>query len=266
LALSREAGWNQVLADWRVFLELGRAVCLTRDDRPIATAATLPYAGRFAWIGMVLVTTAERRQGLARWLLRHCVDDLSARKLVPVLDATPTGRTVYLGLGFRDSWTMTRLTGRTVRIPQAERNAAAVRSLATPDWPQVIAYDTAIFGADRGTLLRRLADRLPQAAFVAERDHRIVGFLLGRDGRVMSQLGPMAAEDDGIAIAMLARAIAAVPAPLAIDVPDRHAALGKWLATRGFTAERPLTRMVYGTSLAFDDSARLFAIAGPELG
>ena len=68
---------------------------------------------------------------------------------------------------------------------------------------------------------------------------RIVGFLLGRDGRVMSQLGPLAAEDDGIASALLARAIAAVPAPLAVDVPDRHAALGSWLATLGFTAERP---------------------------
>ncbi len=266
LALSREAGWNQVLADWRMFLELGSAVCLTRDDRPIATAATLPYAGRFAWISMVLVTAAERRQGLAQWLLRHCVDDLLARKLVPVLDATPAGRTVYVGLGLQDSWTMTRLTGRALRIAQAERSAAAVRPIEAPDWPQLIAYDTAIFGADRGTVLRRLADRLPQAAFVAERDRRIVGFLLGRDGHAMSQLGPVAAEDDAIAIALLAQGIGAVSAPLAIDVPDRHAALGKWLAACGFTAERPLTRMVYGTSSAFDDGARLFAIAGPELG
>lgn len=82
----------------------------------------------------------------------------------------------------------------------------------------------------------------------------------------MSQLGPLAAEDDGIATALLAHAIAAVPAPLTIDVPDRHAALGGWLVTLGFAAERALTRMIYGTSVPFDDSARLFAIAGPELG
>jgi hypothetical protein len=40
----------------------------------------------------------------------------------------------------------------------------------------------------------------------------------------------------------------------------------EWLQTLGFAAERPLTRMVHGTSAAFDDPARLFAIAGPELG
>ncbi len=82
----------------------------------------------------------------------------------------------------------------------------------------------------------------------------------------MSQLGPLAADDDGIARALLAQAIAEVPAPLTIDVPDRHSALGSWLTTLGFTAERPLIRMIYGTSLAFDDNARNFAIAGPELG
>jgi GNAT superfamily N-acetyltransferase len=266
LALSREAGWNQVAADWKIFLGLGGAICLTRNNRPIATAATLPYSGNFAWISMVLVTAAERRQGLARWLLRHCVDDLLSRELVPALDATPAGRTVYLGLGFQDSWTMNRLVARTVRAPTAGQNAETVRALENGDWPQVIASDTAIFGADRSSLLHRLAARLPQAALVAERAGRIAGFLLGRDGRVMNQLGPLAADDDGIARALLARAIAEVPAPITIDVPDRHGALGSWLTTLGFTTERPYIRMIYGTSLAFDDNARLFAIAGPELG
>jgi GNAT superfamily N-acetyltransferase len=266
LALSHEAGWNQVAADWRIFLELGSVICLARDDRPIATAATLPYADGFAWISMVLVTAAERRQGLARWLLRHCTDDLLARKLVPVLDATPAGRAVYVDLGFRDQWPMHRLIGRTIRKLEVMRSETMVRPLSEGDWPHLIAYDTAIFGADRGALLRRLARRLPDAALVAERNGALAGFLLGRNGRVMSQLGPLAAEEGAVATALLTRAFAAVPAPLTIDVPDHHAALADWLTALGFAAERPLTRMAYGRSSAFDDGARLFAIAGPELG
>ena len=215
---------------------------------------------------MVLVTAAERRQGFARWLLHRCVDDLLARKLVPVLDATPAGRTVYVGLGFQDCWTMQRLVGRTVRQAAAEHNAVTVRTLEARDWPQIVADDTAAFGADRSALLRRLASRLPQAALVAERGGRIVGFLLGRDGRVMSQLGPLVADDDGVARALLTQAIAKVPAPLVVDVPDHHAALCRWLATLGFAVERPYIRMAYGTSATLNDGARLFAIAGPELG
>jgi GNAT superfamily N-acetyltransferase len=267
LALSREAGWNQVAADWRIFLDLGSAICLTRGDgRPIATAATLPYSGGFAWIGMVLVTAAERREGLARWLLRNCVNDLLARKLVPALDATPAGRTVYVGLGFQDSWTMHRFIGPAIPTPDAKQSSVVVRALANHDWPQLITYDAAVFGAGRGALLRRLAERLPKAALVADRDGQIVGFSLGRDGHVMSQIGPLVANNDGIAGALLARAVAAVSAPLAIDVPDRHTALRVLLGELGFTAERPLTRMIYGTSSAFDDDTRLHAIAGPELG
>jgi GNAT superfamily N-acetyltransferase len=273
LSLSQEAGWNQVAADWRIFLDLGEAYGLTVDgERLIATAAILPHGDRLGWISMVLVSAAQRRRGLARFLLRHSIAALAARRLVPVLDATPVGRAVYLGLGFADCWSMRRLV---LRQPLAvgiqaegsvpEADGVTVRPLDAADWPAAIAYDRAVFGADRGALLRRLAERLPQGALVAERRGRITGLLLGRDGRVMSQLGPLVAEDDAVAQALLRRALAAVRAPLAVDVADRHVRFSEWLGRLAFTAERPLTRMVHGGS-GFGDPARLFAIAGPELG
>ncbi len=269
LSLSTEAGWNQNAADWRIFLDLGSAIGLVDGNgRLIATAATLPHAGRFAWISMVLVTPAQQRQGLARWLLRDCIERLTSHRLVPVLDATPAGRSVYLGLGFNDAWGMRRLVcrARQAPLPQALVDGLTVRRLDAADRPQVIAYDASIFGAERGALLHRLAERLPEAALIAEHRGRLAGFLLGRDGRVMNQLGPLAAESDQVARTLLAHAFAAAAFPVAIDVPNRHAGLGDWLLTLGFIAERPLTRMVHGTSAAFDDPTRLFAIAGPELG
>ncbi len=265
-ALSAEAGWNQTIADWRLFLQFGSAICLARNSRPIATAASLPYASRFAWISMVLVTAAERRQGLARWLLRHRVEDILGRGLVPVLDATPAGRAVYLGLGFRDTWDLRRWTGSCGQFTAGACDGILVRPLQESDWAQLIALDKDVFGAARGALLRSLAQRLPQAALVAIRHERIVGFSLGRDGRVMTQLGPVAAVDADTAIALAAAALSSISGRVAVDVPDHHLPLIQWLGERGFSAERPLTRMVYQRSSSFDDSARLFAIAGPELG
>ena len=265
-ALSAEARWNQTSADWQLFLKLGSVVCLTRNGALIATAATLPYAPRFAWISMVLVTAAERRQGLARWLLRLCVEELVHQGLVPVLDATPAGRAVYLGLGFKDTWSMQRLIGRADQLASEGSTEVGIRPLAENDWPEIIAFDQKVFGADRSVLLRSLARRLPQASLVAVRRGQLVGFSLGRGGRVMTQLGPVAAADNDAATALVARGLSVISGPATIDVPDRHAALSRWLAERGFAAERSLTRMVYKSTSFFDDTACLFAIAGPELG
>ena len=43
---------------------------------------------------------------------------------------------------------------------------------------------------------RGLRGRLPAAELIAERGGRIAGFLLGRDGRMAAQIGPLIAEDD----------------------------------------------------------------------
>ncbi len=266
MALSAEAGWNQTAEDWRFFLQFGRTFCLTRNDKPVATAAILPYAPRFAWISMVLVTAAERRQGLARWLLRRCIEDVIAGGLVPVLDATPAGRSVYLGLGFRDAWAMRRLVGRADGCAAAADAAIAVRPLLDGDWPELTALDAKVFGADRSALLQALARRLPQTALVAERQGRLAGFSLGRNGRVMAQLGPIVAADQDTAIGLVKAMLSRVRGPVALDVPDSHTALAHWLVAHGFSAERPLTRMVHQRAVAFDDTARLFAVAGPELG
>ena len=138
----------------------------------------------------------------------------------------------------------TRLVGLSRRAParrrgRRQRASRYVRSIPA-DWPRIIAYDAAIFGADRGALLRRLAGRLPQAALIAERHGRLAGFpprarwpgheparAAGRPKRSSRPRAP-------------ARTFHAVAFPLAVDVPDRHAGLGEWLRTLGFAAERPL--------------------------
>jgi GNAT superfamily N-acetyltransferase len=270
-ALVREAGWNQVAADWRIFLDLGTVYAVRNSDgRVVATTATLPHGGRFAWISMVLVAGEYRRQGLARRLLRRCIDDLTGARLVPVLDATPAGREVYLALGFEDTWGYHRLVRGAAAeslVREADPPAGTtVRRIADADWDALCSYDAAAFGADRGSLLTRLRGRVPAAELIAIRQGKVAGFLLGRDGRSATQLGPLVAEDDATAQALLARALRGLKAPVYIDFADAKPESRAWLAAQGFAPQRPLTRMVIGRSQSFDDPARTFAVAGPELG
>ena len=265
-ALVREAGWNQNALDWRIFMDRGTTYAVRDAGRVIATAATLPY-GQFAWVSMVLVAGQHRRRGLGTRLLRRAIDDLTAAGVVPVLDATPAGRELYLTLGFEDAWGLHRLTcSRWQRTDTPAPAGTDIRPIGDAVWPKLCAYDAAAFGADRSGVLARLRGRLPPAELVAERDGRITGFALGRDGRTHAEVGPLVAEDDATARALLARALNALDAPIYIDLTDTKADIRSWLEAHGFAPQRPYTRMLLGRDKAFDDPRRTYALAGPELG
>jgi GNAT superfamily N-acetyltransferase len=269
-ALVREANWNQLAADWRIFLAQGHVYAAhTATGRIVATTATLPYGGRFAWIGMVLVAGEYRRRGAATMLMRRAMDDLATARLVPVLDATPDGHAVYQALGFEDSWSFHRMIRRERPIAAEAVPAPAdvtIRPITDADWPALCAYDAAAFGAERNAVLAGLRGRLPAAELIAERAGRIAGFLLGRDGRIAAHIGPLIAEDDTIAPALLAGALDRIEAAVFVDLADAKVGVRGFLEMRGFSAVRPLTRMLYGRSQRFDDAVRTFAVIGPEFG
>jgi hypothetical protein len=150
--------------------------------------------------------------------------------------------------------------------PIAAPAATTISPITDDDWPLLCSYDAEIFGADRGTVLGRLRGRVPGAEFVARRDDRITGFLLGRDGQSATQIGPLVAEDEETALALLDRGLGSMKGRIYIDLADSKAALHDWLIWRGFEMQRPFTRMVFGRDESFDDPRRTFAVAGPELG
>ena len=251
LKLSAEAGWNQIAADWQLMIGRGRAFGLEAPDGTLAASAlTLPYPdGGFAWISMVLVTQPWRRRGLATRLVRTCIDTALGLGLAPVLDATPAGAAVYAAMGFVPSFGL-------LRMQRLGPPAAATPSRA-PDLARIAATDRAVFGGDRGFILEDMARRAPALAR-AEGG----GYAFGRDGRTAWQVGPITAND--LATAM--RLAVGLPAPVFMDVPEQQAGFVASLEARGFTVQRPYTRMAYRRAPDWGDPARTFAIAGPELG
>ena len=263
-----EAGWNQVPADWQLFLALGEAWGTHAADGSLpATAAVLPYAGGFGWISMVLVAQSWQRRGLATRLLDHCIGRLRTRSLVSVLDATPAGREVYRRLGFVDGWAISRWhrASSTTLTPTPARST--IRPILPHDLPAIVALDADAFGCARPQLLERLYARSTGFTCMAtDASGRPSAFLLGRDGRNASQLGPLVAQDEETAIALIDHALARNPGPLMIDVLDRHSLVARALEARGFAIQRLYTRMTLDRERPFGDGRLMIAIAGPELG
>lgn len=261
LRLSDEAGWNQTADDWRLFLEQGQTIGVRSEDGTlVASAAALPY-DHFGFVSMVLVTAAWRRKGLATGLVERCVEALTSRGLIPVLDATPAGALVYGRQGFDGLFELDRWQGEvTTRAPLFDEKVVAA---GPGDFETLRVLDREASGADRGFLLRDFLSRNDTRAFL---DADRAGFALVRRGRRAMQIGPVAAASPKRALALLSAVLGIVKGPVFADIPRRWNEVTEWLSALGFTRQRSFTRMAHGHSTPFGRPDRLFAAAGPEFG
>jgi GNAT superfamily N-acetyltransferase len=260
LKLSMEPGWNQTTADWAVFIEHGTVFGLKESGTLIATSAILPYS-YFGFISMVLVTQKWRKRGLATRLLEQAITALSARGLVPVLDATPAGAIVYARRGFQSIFDLCRWERRGPLAVSAPELRAPTRAVGMDELDGLARLDREAFGCDRRFLLRAFMQRTGTRALLSDR-----GFVLTREGHRAVQLGPLVADREAAAIDLLAAAVARLDGPVFLDVVERRSELRNWLEANGFYRQRPFQRMILGDEIVLGQDDRLMVTAGPEFG
>jgi GNAT superfamily N-acetyltransferase len=263
---NEEAGWNQNAEDWKFILEAGVVFGIKRNSCLLATAGVMPYGQRFGWICMVLVRASERRQGFASLLMERCSGWLTERDSIAGLDATAAGREVYRQIGFRHVYDIMRLRCATLSPQPKTTSSAQITPFAADAIDAVAAYDRQYFGEDRSQLLTRWLERKPCSAFFISNGGSIRGFVLAREGRNASHIGPAVADDESSAIALIGAAFSTIQGPVIIDVPAQHIRLQKWLREREFSPQRSFTRMLLSRTEPLDRPENIFAVTGAEFG
>ena len=265
LALSKEANWNQVEADWSMMIACGDAIGFEdTNGQLIATALTLGYGDQFGWISMVIVAKSWRNKGLATQLLNACIRRLEEQGLVPVLDATPAGENVYRPLGFLPHLSFRRWEHEAAEtFAQSDANEPKFLPLNHGQWSTILENDHRVFGGDRKIVVENLIARSTHFAGVTSSQD---GFVLGRDGRVANQIGPISAKSSEAAIALLDHALNASTGVVFVDACDHQNKFTAHLKDCGFRPQRPFLRMAKGRVECFGQVEKMFAMAGPELG
>ena len=92
------------------------------------------------------------------------------------------------------------------------------------------------------------------------------GFLLGRNGRTATQIGPISANSPKTAISLLNQALTRLSGTVFIDACTHQIKFIAQLEKYGFRRQRPFLRMAKGYTNKFGQPEKMFAMAGPELG
>jgi GNAT superfamily N-acetyltransferase len=263
LQLVRQAGWNQLEADWRRFLDMQPDGCFVAelDGQAVGTTVTC-ILGPVAWIAMVLVEMGARRQGVATALLRHALDYLDGQGVRTIrLDATAAGRPVYEKLGFTPEYELTRYEGIAPQMPPP----TGVAQAAEGEFAEIIAFDLGITGTPRQKMLTRLFEESPQGVRVVRREDRLEGYVSIRNGANATQIGPcVAAMQAGEALLHDALNHCA-GRPTFIDIPCANVPATSIVQSCGLRAQRHFTRMCRGERID-DRPEAIWASSGPEKG
>ncbi|EHS49706.1 GCN5-related N-acetyltransferase [Rhizobium sp. PDO1-076] len=225
--LSRQSGWPHRPEDWRLALALSEGfVAVTGSGEVAGTILLTPYGADCATINMVIVDESMRGRGLGRRLLEAAMTLAGDRPLRLV--ATAEGLPLYERLGFRETGTIVQHQGVAGSIAAPDNTRAATAD----DLPAILDLDRQAYGADRASLIRKLAE-IGEYAVIC-REGQVAAFTAIRTFGRGEVIGPVVAPDLNDAKALVSHFISRRQgAFLRVDT-GAGTGLAPWLEDQGF--------------------------------
>jgi predicted N-acetyltransferase YhbS len=263
LYLSRQAGWNQIEADWQRFLDLQPDGCFVAEwDGDVVGTTVTSIFGSVAWVAMVLVEESVRGRGIGKALLAHALEFLDRRQVPTVrLDATPLGRPLYERLGFVEQFQLARYAG--TLSPTSDR--VDTEAAAPEQWEALMALDETVTRTERRRVLLRLFAEQPGSVRLVRNGERLDGFLAARPGHGAVQVGPCIASPQAGPLLLADAWRRYAGRHVFLDIPVANLAATRLAETQGLTVQRHLTRMCRGVPVS-ERIAWLWTGSGPEKG
>lgn len=262
-ALSRAVGWPHRAEDCAMAIALGHGLVATIGDEVVATGMWWPYGESHATVGMIIVSPDHQGAGIGRRLVQGLLAQAKDRSLM--LNATAAGQPLYERLGFVPCGGITQHHGEVFDVAAPVlATGTALRAARPSDAPQIGRLDQAASGLPRGPLLASLLER--GECVILERAGRAVGFsVLRRFGRG-HVVGPVVAESDGDAQALMAHWLQGRRGQfMRIDIPNGSPLAG-WLTGHGLKPAGDVVAMVRGVLPVVQDPLRVHALANQALG
>lgn len=257
--------WPHRADDLDFFLSLGQGyLALDEIGRPLGSAMYFNMGEDFAMFGMMITTPRLQALGAGQRLLRWIMRDCEGRDLR--LSATRSGYRLYEMAGFTPVTTIWQQQGvvRPFNLPDAE-SSLAVREIEPEDLVRIQALDAEAYGANRDRLLNGLLE--VSSGLVVERDGEVRGYALMRKFGKGVVIGPVVAEDDAMAMRLVAPLIQRCEGIFTrLDTPQQSVHFKAFLAAAGMGVYDTVTEMRIGPPRRAQEGALLYGLASHSLG
>ena len=262
--LSIGVGWPHRPEDWRLVIGLGQGfVACDAIGRLLGSAMWWPFGEHFATVGMVITSPRLQTQGAGRELMDMIFAQSGTRDLR--LNSTKAGYRLYRALGFEATGRVFQHQGQAVAPSAPVPAGPGLRPIAPADLEALARLDAAAYGADRSRVIAALLAL--SSGTLIERDGAVAGFALCRPFGRGHVVGPIVAEDDEMAIALLAPHVEAHRGTfLRVDTAQEQGAFGAFLESCGLTIFDSVTTMIRGKAHGASEAARTFGLVNQALG
>ncbi|MDE2263475.1 MAG: GNAT family N-acetyltransferase, partial [Gammaproteobacteria bacterium] len=220
------------------------------------------YGEQFATVGLVVVDRDQQGKGIGRKLMHAVMEDAGARSLQLV--STRAGRRLYEQCGFREQGAIDQHQGVPVaaELPHGP-GAASLRAATSADVSTIAQWDAISFGADRTPVIAAVLES--GEGILTTRQGRLAGYALARPAGRGTTIGPVVAEDEMLAIEMIARMLQRRTEIMRLDIPADATVLGRWLESAGLARIDRAAVMVRGTPMPRGGAARVFGLVSQAL-
>jgi predicted N-acetyltransferase YhbS len=245
--LANTMNWSMAIEDFEFMATLESGGCfLLLDDKERLGIATCIGYGKLGWFGNLIVKEDSRRRGGGRALVKYALDYLHGKGVETVgLYAYPHLHGFYGHLGFKFDQDFSVLATEKLKPVTAE----ALPVVGKRQFPAIVRFDSAYFGAQRKKLLESIILQKGNASYYVSEGKEVVGYVAATIYESMAWVGPLICQPkrQDIAASLIKAVLAKVGGRSVYAVVSKaDAALLDVFSSFGFREEFFVSRMFLG--------------------
>lgn len=216
---AQKEGWNPGINDASAFYVADPTGFLVGkyNDEPIATISAVKYGSSFGFIGLYIVSDEFRGKGLGFKIWQVAISSLAGRNIG--LDGVLAQQDNYKKSGFKLAHRNIRFAGISTKNLGWASKVVESKNL---NFKEIESYDSGFFPAERGVFLKNWISSDNSHTLAIVENSNVVGYGSIRACHRGFKIGPLNAENSGLAVKLFIALTAAIPegSEIFLDVPE----------------------------------------------